>query len=62
MAPKIDSSSGPVAKSTKFEKSQIQTFVSRPTMRPTGQMYQDNNNNDNSNENGHFKNFSVKHS
>ena len=62
MAPKIDSSSGPVAKSTKFEKSQIQTFVSRPTMRPTGQMYQDNNNNDNSNENGPFKNFSVKHS
>ena len=46
-----DSSSGPVARSTKFEKSQIQTFVSRPTMRPTGQIYQDNNNIDNSNEN-----------
>ena len=62
MAPKIDSSIGPVAKSTKFEKSQIQTFVSRPTMMPSGQMYQDNNNIDNSNENGHFKTFSVKHS
>jgi len=57
-----DSSSGPVARSTKFEKSQIQTFVSRPTMRPTGQMYQDNNNIDNSNENGPFKDFSGKHS
>ena len=57
-----DSSSGPVARSTKFEKSQIQTFVSRPTMRPTGQIYQDNNNIDNSNENGPFKDFSGKHS
>jgi len=62
MAPKIDSSIGPVAKSTKFEKSQIQTFVSRPTMMPSGQMYQDNNNIDNPNENGNFKTFSVKHS
>ena len=34
---KNDSSSGPVARTTKFEKSQIQTFVPRPTIRPTGQ-------------------------
>ena len=47
---KNDSSSGPIARTTKFEKSQIQTFVGRPTMRPTGQTYQENNdNNDNSN-------------
>jgi len=59
---KNDSSSGPIARTTKFEKSQIQTFVSRPTMRPTGQLYPDNNGNDNTNENGPFKSFSVKHS
>ena len=35
---KNDSSSGPVARTTKFEKSQIQTFVPRPTIRPTGQL------------------------
>lgn len=47
---KNDSSSGPIARTTKFEKSQIQTFVGRPTMRPTGQTYQENNdNNDNAN-------------
>lgn len=34
---KNDSSSGPVARTTKFEKPQIQTFVPRPTIRPTGQ-------------------------
>ena len=36
---KNDSSSGPVARTTKFEKPQIQTFVPRPTIRPTGQNY-----------------------
>ena len=54
LMPKNDSSSGPIARSTKFEKSQIQTFVSRPTMRPTGQLYQDNNGNENINENAPF--------
>jgi hypothetical protein len=34
---KNDSSSWPVARTTKFEKPQIQTFVPRPTIRPTGQ-------------------------
>ena len=38
-----DSSTGPVARTTKFENSNIQTFVVRPSMRPTGQLYQDNN-------------------
>ena len=59
---KMDSSSGPIARTTKFEKSQIQTYVSRPTIRPTGQLYQDNNENVNTDENGPFKAFSVKHS
>jgi hypothetical protein len=36
---KNDSSSGPVARTTKFEKPQIQTFVPRPTIRPTGQNF-----------------------
>jgi hypothetical protein len=36
---KNDSSSGPIARTTKFEKSQIQTFVPRPTVRPSGQTY-----------------------
>ena len=59
---KMDSSSGPIARTTKFEKSQIQTYVSRPTIRPTGQLYQDNNENVNTDENGPFKALSVKHS
>jgi len=39
----VDSTIGPVAKSMKFEKPEIQTFVPRPTMRPMGQTYQDKN-------------------
>lgn len=51
--PQPDSSTGPIARTTKFEKSQVDTFVSRPTMRPTGQLYQENNdNNDNMDEKG----------
>ena len=59
---KNDSSSGPIARTTKFEKSQIQTFVGRPTMKPTGQVYQENNDFSNLKEKGPFKTFSVKHS
>ena len=54
---------GPIARTTKFEKSEVQTFVSRPTIRPAGQSYQENNEFNNSiNDKGQFKNFSVKHS
>ena len=31
-----DSDNGPIARTTKFEKLEVQTFVSRPTIRPTG--------------------------
>ena len=62
MIQKNDSSSGPIARTTKFEKSQIQTFISRPSMMPMGQMYQSNNDFGNSNDKGPFKTFSVKHS
>ena len=62
MIKKNDSSSGPIARTTKFEKSQIQTFISRPSMMPMGQMYQSNNDFGNSNDKGPFKTFSVKHS
>ena len=58
-----DSDNGPIARTTKFEKLEVQTFVSRPTIRPTGQSYQENNEFNNSiNDKGQFKNFSVKHS
>ncbi len=32
-----DPDDGPIARTTKFEKSEVQTFVSRPTIRPAGQ-------------------------
>ena len=60
---KIDSSSGPIARTTKFEKSQIQTFVPRPTIRPSGQVYtqkQDNFGGTNDDKLP-FKTFTVKH-
>lgn len=58
-----DPDDGPIARTTKFEKSEVQTFVSRPTIRPTGRSYQENNEFNNSmNDKGQFKNFSVKHS
>ena len=58
-----DPDDGPIARTTKFEKSEVQTFVSRPTIRPAGQSYQENNEFNNSmNDKGQFKNFSVKHS
>ena len=60
---KNDSSSGPVARTTKFEKSNIQTFVSRPTVRPSGQLYQQNYENENVDQSVPFKkSFSGKHS
>ena len=60
---KNDSSSGPVARTTKFEKSNIQTFVSRPTERPSGQLYQQNYENENVDQSVPFKkSFSGKHS
>ena len=62
MTQKNDSSSGPIARTTKFEKSEIQTFVSRPSYRPTGQLFQDNNDFNNANGKGLFKTFSIKHS
>ena len=55
---KNDSSSGPIARTTKFEKPQIQTFVPRPTIKPLGQSY---NEKDNSEEKLPFKSFTVKH-
>ena len=54
---KNDSSSGPIARTTKFEKPQIQTFVPRPTIRPPGQTYTGNNNG----QKLPFKTFSIKH-
>ena len=58
-----DPDDGPIARTTKFEKSEVQTFVSRPTIRPAGQSYQENNEFNNSmNDKGQFKNFSMKHS
>ena len=57
---KNDSSSGPVARTTKFEKSQIETFVSRPTVRPSG--YQQNYENENVDQSVPFQSFSGKHS
>jgi hypothetical protein len=58
-----DPDDGPIARTTKFEKSEVQTFVSRPTIRPAGQSYQENNEFNNSmNDKGQFKNFSVKNS
>ena len=59
---KNDSSSGPVARTTKFEKSQIETFVSRPTVRPSGQLYQQNYENENVDQSVPFQSFSGKHS
>ena len=59
---KNDSSSGPIARTTKFEKSEIQTFVSRPSYRPTGQLFQENNESNKANGKGLFKTFSIKHS
>ena len=58
-----DPDDGPIARTTKFEKSEVQTFVSRPTIRPAGQSYQENNEFNNSmNDKCQFKNFFVKHS
>ena len=54
---KNDSSSGPIARTTKFEKPQIQTFVPRPTIRPPGQVYTENN----KGEKLPFKSFTIKH-
>ena len=54
---KNDSSSGPIARTTKFEKPQIQTFVPSPTIRPPGQTYTGNNNA----EKLPFKTFTIKH-
>ena len=62
MTQKNDSSSGPIARTTKFEKSEIQTFVSRPSYRPTGQLFQEKNDFNNANGKGLFKTFSIKHS
>ena len=62
MIQKNDSSKGPIARTTKFEKSEIQTFVSRPSYRPTGQLFQENNDFNNANGKGLFKTFSIKHS
>ena len=56
---KMDSSRGPIARTTKFEKSQIQTFVPRPTIRPPGQTYTEKENN--FGDNIPFKTFTVKH-
>ena len=55
----IDSSSGPIARTTKFEKSQIQTFVPRTTIMPTGQTYTGKQ--DNTGEKLPFKTFTIKH-
>jgi len=56
---KIDSSSGPIARTTKFEKPQIQTFVPRPTIRPPGQTYTEKEND--FGEKLPFKSFNIKH-
>ena len=56
---KVDSSKGPIARTTKFEKSQIQTFVPRPTIRPPGQTYTEKEND--LGEKLPFKTFTVKH-
>jgi hypothetical protein len=60
---KNDSSSGPIARTTKFEKSQIHTFVPRPTVRPTGQTYNPNENNygEVNDDKLPFKAFNAKH-
>ena len=55
----IDSSSGPIARTTKFEKSQIQTFVPRTTIMPAGQAYSEKK--DTSVDKLPFKTFSIKH-
>ena len=56
---KVDSSSGPIARTTKFEKPQIQTFVPRPTIRPPGQTYKGKE--EDTGEKIPFKSFTVKH-
>ena len=60
---KNDSSSGPIARTTKFEKSHIHTFVSRPTIVPTGQTYTQNENNyqEVNDDKLPFKPFTAKH-
>ena len=55
----IDSSVGPIARTTKFEKSQIQTFVPRTTIMPAGQTYTGKQNTPG--EKLPFKTFSIKH-
>ena len=64
MLHKIDSSSGPVARTTKFDKPQIQTFVPRPTIKPTGQTYSGKEKGNDfgvkTGENLPFKPFTVK--
>jgi hypothetical protein len=56
---KIDSSSGPIARTTKFEKPQIQTFVPRPTIRPPGQTYTSKETD--TGDKLPFKSFTIKH-
>ena len=61
MLPQMDSSTGPIARTTKFEKSQIQTFVPRPTIRPPGQTYMEKEKENMFGEKMPFKTFTVKH-
>ena len=58
---KADSSQGPIARTTKFEKSQIQTFVPRPTIRPPGQTYNQKEKENDLGDKMPFKTFTVKH-
>jgi len=63
MLPKHDSSTGPIARTTKFEKTKIETFVPRPTMNFSGQIFDEDNNDfgDNNNMKNRFKSAAIKH-
>ena len=50
---------GPIARTSKFEQPQIKTFVPRPTIKPGGQSYANDNNN--VQEKDPFKPFTIKH-
>lgn len=63
LLPQMDSSRGPIARTTKFEKSQIDTFVPRTTMMPPTQTYLEKEfekeNNNNFNKKIPFKPFNA---
>ena len=54
-----DALDGPIARTSKFEQPQIKTFVPRPTIKPGGQSYANDNNN--VQEKDPFKPFTIKH-